>query len=67
VHYTIDPDKITDFEAFAAAWIRLVDRNGGVHHGYFLPDEGASDHALALFTFPSLAVLTTDVRNMRRG
>ena len=26
-----------------------------MHHGYFLPAEGASDKALALFSFPSLA------------
>ncbi|MCW2910222.1 MAG: family containing protein, partial [Actinomycetia bacterium] len=33
----------------------LVGRHGGIHHGYFLPAEGASDRALALFSFPSLA------------
>lgn len=27
----------------------------GRHHGYFLPAEGASDQALALFSFESLA------------
>jgi hypothetical protein len=26
-----------------------------MHHGYFLSAEGASDKALALFSFPSLA------------
>jgi hypothetical protein len=36
-------------------WIDLVNRHGGLHHGYFLPAEGASDVALALFSFPSLA------------
>ena len=55
VHYTIDPSKITAFESFAAAWIRLVDHHGGRHHGYFMPSEGASDGALALFSFPSMA------------
>ncbi|MEV1129651.1 NIPSNAP family protein [Agromyces sp. NPDC049794] len=55
VEYTIDPTKIADFEQFARAWISLVDRHGGTHHGYFLPSEGASDRALALFSFPSLA------------
>ena len=55
VHYTIDPAKLGAFEEFAAAWIRLVNRHGGEHHGYFLPGEGASDQALALFTFPSLS------------
>jgi hypothetical protein len=55
VDYTIDPAKTVDFERFAAEWIRLVNEHGGRHHGYFLPAEGASDRALALFTFPSLA------------
>ena len=55
IDYTIDPDRLADFERFAAAWIRLVNARGGQHHGYFLPGEGASDKALALFSFPSLA------------
>lgn len=55
VTYTIDPDRIEPFEAFARAWMDLVARHGGIHHGYFLPSEGASDEALALFSFPSLA------------
>jgi NIPSNAP len=55
VDYTIDPDKIEAFETFADRWITLVNGHGGHHHGYFLPSEGASDKALALFTFPSLA------------
>lgn len=55
VHYQIDPGKIAAFETFAKAWIDLVNRRGGYHHGYFLPAEGASDQALALFSFESLA------------
>jgi hypothetical protein len=55
VDYTIDPTKIHEFEQFARAWIALVNAHGGRHHGYFLPSEGASDTALALFSFPSLA------------
>lgn len=55
VDYTIDPLKIDEFEEFARRWIGLVNRNGGIHHGYYLPAEGASDKALALFSFPSLA------------
>lgn len=55
VTYTVDPLKLAQFEEFARAWIRLVDARGGTHHGYFLPSEGASDLALALFSFPSLA------------
>ena len=55
VEYTIDPAQIEAFERFARAWIALVDEHGGSHHGYFLPAEGASDRALGLFSFPSLA------------
>ncbi len=55
VEYTIDPARTDAFERFAREWIRLVNAHGGRHHGYFLPGEGASDKALALFSFPSLA------------
>jgi hypothetical protein len=55
VDYTIDPSQIAAFEEFARRWMDLVKRQGGTHHGYFLPSEGASDKALALFSFPSLA------------
>ena len=53
--YEIDADKIADFEVYAKMWIPLVEKFGGKHHGYFLPSEGASDVAYALFSFPSLA------------
>jgi NIPSNAP len=55
VRYEIDPEKIEAFERFARRWIELVNANGGIHHGYFLPAEGASDIAYAIFSFPSLA------------
>ena len=59
VEYTIDSRQIPAFEAFARAWIGLVNKHGGQHHGYYLPAEGASDRALALFSFPSLAAYET--------
>jgi NIPSNAP len=55
IRYVIDPYQLEAFERFARRWITLVNRSGGTHHGYFLPAEGASDEAFALFTFPSLA------------
>lgn len=55
VDYTIDAAKVAEFERFAQRWIELVNEHGGIHHGYFLPSEGASDKALALFSFPSFA------------
>jgi hypothetical protein len=55
LRYVLDPSKLKEFEAYGKMWIRLVDKLGGDHHGYFMPSEGASNVALALFTFPSLA------------
>jgi hypothetical protein len=55
VRYEIDPSRVEAFERFARRWMELVERHGGTHHGYFLPSEGASDIAYALFSFPSLA------------
>lgn len=67
VKYVIDPYQLADFEAYAKAWISVVERLGGTHHGYFLPSEGASNIAYCLFSFPSLTdyesyrhVATTD-------
>ena len=53
--YKIDPYKIKEFEQYAKMWIPLVNQYGGIHHGYFLPHEGASNVATALFSFSSLA------------
>jgi NIPSNAP len=55
VRYEIDANRIGAFERFARRWMELVERHGGLHHGYFLPAEGASDIAYAAFSFPSLA------------
>lgn len=55
LRYEIDPDKLAEFTEYSKTWIRLVNRLGGSHHGYFMPSEGDSDEAFALFTFPSLA------------
>lgn len=55
VRCRIDPAKLAAFEAFATAWIHLVGKHGGRRHGYVLPAEDASDEALALFSFESLA------------
>ena len=56
LRYEINPDKIAEFEAYGAMWLDLMPRFGGTHHGYFLPSEGASDIALAMFSSPSFAV-----------
>lgn len=53
--YKVDMYKVAQFEEYARMWIPLVERFGGVHHGYYLPHESDSDLAVALFSFPSLA------------
>ncbi len=53
--YIINPKQAETFEDYGTRWIALVERFGGQHHGLFLPGEGASNVALALFSFPSLA------------
>ena len=55
VTYELEPAKLADFEHYARLWIPLVEKFGGVHHGYFLPHESTNDHAICLFSFPSLA------------
>ena len=59
LRYIVDSSKLVEFEKYARMWIPLVEKFGGKHHGYFLPSEGASNVALALFSFPSLAAYET--------
>lgn len=69
MRYVIEPDKVSDFEQYARSWMRLIERFGGTHHGYFVADEtppsaafsfpgigtqGPSNVAIALFSFPSV-------------
>ncbi len=56
IRYTLDPHKIADFERYASTWPPIIARCGGKLVGYFLPKEGASNFALALIEFDSLAV-----------
>jgi len=70
IRYTIDPDKLPDFEQYARVWMRLIEKYGGTHHGYFVPgdmpsnaafsfaglgEEGPPNIAIALFSFPDIA------------
>ena len=55
VSYELNPNKIAQFEEYARMWIPLVEKFGGIHHGYYLPHESANDMAICSFSFPSLA------------
>jgi hypothetical protein len=55
IQYTLDPHKIGDFEDYAKRWPPIIERCGGRLIGYFLPKEGATNFAIALIDFRSLA------------
>jgi len=69
IRYTIDPARLADFEQYARTWMRLIEKYGGTHHGYFVPDPsppparfsfadigapGPNNIGIALFSFPTL-------------
>jgi hypothetical protein len=57
IRYTLDMHKLADFERYARTWPEPIRRCGGELVGYFLPTKiaGATNFALALIDFPSLA------------
>jgi len=54
IRYVVDPNKIKDFEKYAHAWIALIEKYGGTHHGYFLPGNPSDDLPKSTFSFPNL-------------
>jgi hypothetical protein len=57
IRYTINPDKLGDFAAYAKGLARPIARCGGTLRGYFLPTKfaGPTNAALALIDFANLA------------
>jgi NIPSNAP protein len=57
IRYTLDPNKLADFEAYAKALGPAVERCGGKMAGYYLPTKlaGPTNSALGLIDFPDLA------------
>jgi hypothetical protein len=68
VRYELDMAKLADFTEYARTWMRLIEKFGGTHHGYFIPasqppsaevsfpgigTEGPPNVGFALFSFPS--------------
>jgi len=53
--YVIDPAKVGEFEHYGKMWIDLVNKMGGIHHGYLIPHEGPNNIGYASFSFNSLA------------
>jgi hypothetical protein len=54
IRYQIAPGGREGFKDYARAWIALIRKHGGTHHGYFVP--GGEGDALpdATFSFPGL-------------
>src|ERR1700724_3673043 len=60
IRYTIDPQKVADFEIYARRWMEggIIKRCGGEPLGYFIPKKGyggPDNVAFALIGFDSLA------------
>ena len=51
IRYRINPERLADFELYAQVWMRLIEKYGGTHHGYFVPGEAPPE---AAFSFPGL-------------
>lgn len=43
LRYVIDPTKVDAFEHYGKLWIDLVNKMGGLHHGYLIPHEGPNN------------------------
>ena len=67
IRYTLNLAQLGAFKTYAQTWISLIERYGGIHHGYFIPRaspdvvgpsfpglgyDGPTDVAVAMFTFP---------------
>jgi hypothetical protein len=60
IRYTIDPQKVSDFETYARRWMEggIIKRCGGEPLGYFLPQKGyggPDNIAYAFIGFDSLS------------
>lgn len=57
IRYTLNPNNLADFRAYAEAEQEPIRRCGGTIVGYFVPTEfsGPTNEALGLIEFPSLA------------
>jgi NIPSNAP len=57
IRYTIDANKLPDFEEYARHWPEVIRRSGGELVGYYAPTKlaGPTNFALALIDFRDLA------------
>jgi NIPSNAP len=60
IRYTVRPDMLEDFEAYARAWMPLIEKYGGTHHGYFVPPRADDEVPDPTFSFPGLGTRGPD-------
>jgi len=80
LRYYIDPNQAAAFEHYARVWMKLIEKYGGKHHGYFLPGDpppsasfsfpgigetGPENIAVALFSFPTVEAYETYRREVK--
>ena len=54
IRYELAPERLQEFEEYARAWIALIEKYGGTHHGYFVPGGPDDRFPEASFSFPGL-------------
>ena len=54
IRYTVNLENVEEFRAYARSWIVLIEKYGGTHHGYFVPEPDADDMPDPHFSFPGL-------------
>jgi hypothetical protein len=54
IRYQVEPGKLYEFKEYARAWISLIRKYGGTHHGYFVPGAGDGEIPHTGFSFPGL-------------
>jgi hypothetical protein len=54
IRYRVEPGKLAELREYARAWIGLVRKYGGTHHGYFVPGTDNDSLPDPTFSFPGL-------------
>lgn len=56
IEYSLNLDKLDAFKDYARAWVMLIEKYGGRHHGYFLPPSGDEKTQIpsTAFSFPEM-------------
>jgi hypothetical protein len=67
--YRIEPGKLAEFPEYAHAWIGLIRKYAGAHHGYFLPgtDNDSLPGPSLQLPWPGVAPAPADVAGAFNG